>query len=104
MNVSKTIRENVVDEAISLIMGDRLEQYGTPQQNFKNIGDSWSIALQRKLKPGESITPADVALLMIHLKAIRNIAGYKHDTAVDLIGYAALYAELSETEEQGSRS
>lgn len=93
-----TKREKVINEALGLIMGDRQDQYGTPAKNFSNIADLWNVRLGHKLKDGERFLPSDVAILMVLVKIARDIAGVKEDSAVDAIGYAALYAELAEIE------
>ena len=81
-------RAEILYEAAQLITGDRNLSYGTPTQNFTNIGDMWTIYLRNKLKDGESISASDVADLMILLKMARNIAGKKRDTYTDTAGYA----------------
>jgi len=91
-----TKREEILNEAAKLITSDRQEQYGPPEENFQNIADAWNIQLKKKLK--EPLTPADVAIAMALLKIVRNIAGYKEDSAIDGAAYLALYAELSSKE------
>jgi len=86
-----TIREEILQEAQSLIVGDREHDYGAPEDNFQRIADVWNV-----LFPEANFTASDVALAMIGLKLARSPQGYKRDTAVDLAGYAALYAELQE--------
>lgn len=85
------VREEILNEAGDIIVGDRQKEYGPPSVNFQRIADIWNV-----LFPEREWTPADVALAMIGLKLGRTPEGYKRDTAVDLAGYAALYAELSE--------
>lgn len=85
------IRQQILNEAASLIVGDREQDYGAPEDNFQRIADIWNV-----LFPEVEFTPAKVALAMLALKLARTPQGYKHDTAVDAAGYAALYAELSE--------
>lgn len=93
---SITKREEILNEAKKLIVSDRQEQYGPPEENFQNIADVWNIRFQRKLN--EPFTPADVAHAMALLKIVRDIAGYKEDSAIDAAAYLALYAELSTKE------
>lgn len=85
------IREEILDEAGDIIVGDRQKEYGPPSVNFQRIAD-----ILKVLFPDRDWTPSDVALMMIALKLGRTPEGYKRDTAVDLVGYAALWAELSE--------
>lgn len=91
-----TKREQILDEAKKLIISDRQEQYGPPEENFQNIADVWNIRFQKKLS--EPFTAADVAAAMALLKIVRDIAGYKEDSAIDAAAYIALYAELSSKE------
>lgn len=91
-----TKREQILDEARKLIVSDRQEQYGPPEENFQNIADMWNIQFKKKLN--EPFTPSDVAVAMALLKIVRNIANYKEDSAIDGAAYLALYAELSDKE------
>lgn len=83
-------RTVILDEAKSLINGDRQEQYGTPQQNFSRIAAMWSAYL------GVDIAPEDVAVCMALLKASRLSNEKKHDSFVDGAAYFALAGELSD--------
>lgn len=94
VTVEKTKREQILEEAARLIVSDRNDQYGPPDQNFQNIADMWNIRFQRKLS--EPFTASDVAHAMALLKIVRDVAGYKEDSAVDGAAYLALYAELAE--------
>lgn len=84
----------VLQEASALLDGDRKNEYGTPQVNFGRIAKMFSF-----LFPEREWSPADVALALAAVKFGRAVQGYKRDTAVDLAGYAALWAELSERED-----
>lgn len=88
---TRTPREIALEEAASLIVGDREKDYGPPEVNFQRIADILNIIL-----PGKNFSAPDVALAMIGLKIARAAQGYKRDTYVDIAGYAALYIELSE--------
>lgn len=75
----------VLLEAKSLINGDRQQDYGTPDENFKRIAGLWSIYLDK------DISPADVAMLMTLLKVARISSGRgTHDCYVDAAGYIGL--------------
>lgn len=91
-----TIRESILQEAAELIVGDREQDYGAPEDNFQRIADIWNV-----LFPGANFTPYKVAIAMAGLKIARTPQGYKRDTLVDLAGYAALAAELAEGTENG---
>ena len=90
----KTPRRQSLEEAADLIDGDRNKSYGSPTQNFENIAEMWTTFLKHKLKDGETLDASDVADLMILLKIARNIASKKHDTYVDVAGYAGCGAEI----------
>lgn len=83
----------VLKTAEDVIHGDRLKHYGHPSINFERIARSWE---QYK---GTEITPMDVCVMMILLKAQRMAEGYHRDSVVDIGGYAALAAIVSGDEE-----
>jgi hypothetical protein len=86
-------REQILDEAKSIVCKDRNKQYGEPENNFGIIAELWNKYLSKK--PGCLIQAEDVATMMMLFKVGRLISGgYKHDTLVDLIGYAACAEEL----------
>jgi hypothetical protein len=83
-------RQEVLAEADRLISVDRAEQYGPVNDNFGRIAALWSAYL------GAPISMADVAALMVLLKAARTAAAPSHvDSWVDMAGYAALGGEIS---------
>lgn len=92
---SDSPRAKVLQEAESLITGDRNASYGTPTQNFQNTADLLNVQFGHKLK--ERFTATDVAMIMIQLKMARLIASpNKRDNWVDLAGYAACGFETTE--------
>lgn len=91
-----TDRGAVLDEANTLIHGERNRAYGSPSENFERIAAFWNVQLADKLKPGERITGQDTALLMISLKLARAINQPKRDNFVDIAGYAACGWEARE--------
>lgn len=93
-----TPRASVLREAESLITGDRNKAYGSPTQNFTNTAEIWTALLRHKLKDGETISPAEVASLMIGLKLARTVGEPKRDNWVDMAGYAGCGYETSEVE------
>lgn len=96
-----TERGDVLDEAKSLITGDRNVTYGSPTENFHNIAEFWTTRLSHKLKEGESISGFDVADLMALLKIARNVVSPKRDNAVDGAGYLACGWETHLAESEG---
>lgn len=89
--------ENILEEAMRIIYGDREQAYGSPRFNLDTIAQFWSVYIDRKFPEhaqangGHYITAEDVAQLMILLKTARLIHNPTHrDSLVDQAGYAAL--------------
>ena len=79
----------ICEDALSIINGVRQDQYCNPEDTFKQIAALWEAYLEAK------VTPPMVADMMCLLKIAREKGGQgKRDNMVDLIGYAALGAEL----------
>ena len=78
----------VANEAIDLVTGDRAQDYGPATESFRRIASMWSAYL------GVTITPRQVASMMILLKVSRDANGPKHDNPVDIIGYSILMDNL----------
>jgi len=55
------------------------------------------LIFEQVLFPERDWTPADVARAMLGIKLARTPHGYKRDSLVDAIGYAAIAVELEET-------
>lgn len=83
-------REDVLKEALKIVMGARNEKYGSPEDCFNAIAGMWGSYL------GIPISTTDVAMLMVLLKVARskNSPGYV-DNYVDIAGYAACAGELN---------
>lgn len=84
------MRNDILDEAKSIINGQRQNAYGAPENNFERIAVMWSAYLDH------AITDSDVANMMILLKVARSKHNNSHsDNWVDICGYAALGGELA---------
>lgn len=84
-------RQDILDEASKCVNIDRTQNYGPPEQGFKNIAEIWSVIL------GTPITSAQVAQCMVGLKLARLIQSPGHkDSWVDIAGYAACGWEASQ--------
>lgn len=81
-------RSECLDIAKKTVCQDRNDQYGKPEDNFKIVAEFWGSYLNK------SLTPADVANLMILFKIARNMGGVKEDNYVDIAGYAACGVEV----------
>lgn len=85
------IRATILDEAKQIICEDRQDIHGAPEDTFRTISNYWTTYLDH------IVTPADVAAMMCLFKIARYSANQNHkDNLVDLIGYAALAAELGD--------
>ena len=84
-------RTDILKAAEKCICGDRDKQYGSPENNFRQVSDLWSVYL------GKSITPADVAIMMTLFKIarIRSSIYQDIDSWMDGIGYLACGEEIA---------
>ena len=93
-------RAEILDAAKAIVTGEREQQYGKPEDNFRMIGNLWEIYLKARCLDrdgGLDILPEDVAMMMSLLKIARIASGnYKADSFVDLAGYAACAGECAE--------
>jgi hypothetical protein len=74
--------KNILITAEEATSGKRQEDYGSPEDSFKDIADLWSAYI------GYPFSPIEVAHMMILLKVARNGHAYKEDNCVDIAGYA----------------
>lgn len=81
-------RQQVLDEALKIVLADRQTDYGTPESNFGIIADLWTVYLDTPIRPD------DVAAMMILLKLARHKNARRMDNAVDIAGYAACMFEV----------
>jgi hypothetical protein len=87
-------RKEILEAAAKCVCGDREQDYGSPEDNFRTIGDLWSSYLHGAGKPA-FITAKDVAAMLALLKIARIASGHaKEDNWVDLAGYAACGGEI----------
>ena len=94
---SSSSRGHILLDAYKVINGERQDQYGSPEDNFRLIAQLWNAAFNDKLVAG--FTAHDVAIAMSLLKIARIQTGAgKADSYVDLAGYAALAADIKEKE------
>ena len=93
----KLTRADILHAAEKCVCGQREQDYGTPEDNFKAIAELWSVYLDRISvgKYGNMIVDEkDVAVMMALLKIARIAAGGgKADSWIDLAGYAACGSE-----------
>lgn len=89
-------RSEVLTKANACVNGDRQQDYGSPESNFKTIAEFWNTYLSNH-RICDDISPADVAAMLALLKIARISSGHaKDDNWIDLAGYAACGGELQE--------
>ena len=88
-------REEILKAAHQCVCGDREEDYGNPEDNFKTISVFWYEYIRSSFGVRLAIKPDDVALMMALLKIARMTHGKKADNCVDLAGYAACAGEIA---------
>ena len=77
-----TSEEDILEEASRITSGDRQNQYGPADQDFKRTAQMWSAI------KGVEFTPKEVAMFLICLKLSRETHQKKRDNWVDIAGYA----------------
>lgn len=92
-------RSELLHAAEVCVCGQREEDYGTPEDSFRVIGELWETYLKAKCignpQAEVCILPEDVAALLGLLKIARIATGHgESDNWVDLAGYAACGGEL----------
>ena len=86
-------RQEVLERAQHCVSGDREQDYGSPEQNFKTIALLWSVYAQR-LGRGY-FEDRDVSAMLALVKIARIASGNaKEDNWIDLAGYAACGGEI----------
>jgi predicted cobalt transporter CbtA len=88
---NKMTRSDILKKAEAIVTGERQQNYGTPEDNFKRIASLWNAYM------GDDLFDAvDVAMMMALLKIARISTGTQtEDSFVDLAGYAACGGEIA---------
>jgi len=82
---------SVLQEAHTIIYGEREKTYGNPSKNLDTIAAFWTNFLGARGLVCSSLSADDVAHMMILLKVARLANDpYHRDSLVDVCGYAAL--------------
>lgn len=88
------MRGECLNKALKVINGERLDMYGSPENNFELIADLWDLYLGNRLD--DVLSPHDVAVMMALFKIGRIATGVgSEDSYVDAAGYIALACDLS---------
>ena len=81
--------ENILQESLRLVTGDRQEAYSHPKHDFATTAKFWKVYIDRRIESGhELFQPEDVAAMMILLKLSREAHKHKRDNLTDACGYA----------------
>jgi hypothetical protein len=73
--------QDIADYAVSLVSGDRQNDYGHPLDDFTRAGKIWEAIL------GVPVSAEQIALCMVGVKIAREVNRQKIDNAIDGIGY-----------------
>lgn len=90
-------RDDLIDDALIKINGDRQEEYGDVYNSFTTISLGWDIITKNALATHGCVSPMHVGLMMDWLKTSRLLVNINHeDSWIDKVGYAALSAEVAD--------
>lgn len=85
-----TERAAILADATQAVTKDRAATHGAAERSFGQIAAVWSVRL------GVTVTPAQVALMLVDLKVTRAWGNPGHqDNWVDIAGYAACGGEIA---------
>lgn len=85
-------REEILEAAQKCVCGNREQDYGSPENNFRTIAALWNAYLGTC-----ELRSWDVAAMLALLKIARIASGHaKDDNWIDLAGYAACGGELQQ--------
>ncbi len=90
-------KTSVLEEAQTIVYGDREKTYGHPAKNLKTIASMWSAYMNNMDDGNFAVTAKDVAAMMMLVKVARFANDPSHrDNLVDVCGYAALIERCDE--------
>lgn len=85
---------SILEEAQTIIWGDREQTYGAPSKNLEKIAQQWSLYLEQLYDVKIPICAEDVCWMMADLKKVRQMNVSKRDNLVDAAGYIGLIERL----------
>lgn len=88
--------QSILEEAQTLIRGDREQDYGHPKINLEKVAQQWSLYLHQKHGSEVILSGEDVCWMMTDLKKIRQMNVPKRDNLVDAAGYVGLIERMDE--------
>ena len=97
--MSKENRETILSEVKKIICNDRNEQYGEPEDSFKNIAEYWTTYIKHNcVAPGADcgLDERDVAIIIMMFKLGRMETSYfaNYDSFIDAIGYMTCATDI----------
>ena len=90
--------KEILQQAETIVTGDRQTHYGHPSVNHGCTADLWTIYIKRVYGVDIELDARDVCWLNILQKISRDANAPKEDNIVDTIGYALNIAMLGELE------
>ena len=88
---------SVLEEAQTIVYGDREKTYGHPAKNLKTIAAMWTAYMNNMDDGNFNVTAKDVAAMMMLVKVARFANDPSHrDNLVDVCGYTALIERCDE--------
>ena len=87
----------ILEEATDKVCGDRHDDYGDATLNHTRIAALWNVWITNRRWAGQPLTAYDVAMMMSLTKFARCMNKPKHDSHVDIAGYAAVANDNYET-------
>lgn len=88
-------RKEILEQAIKCVCGNRVLEYGKPENNFQTIANLWMDYLAGTNQIID-LNAKDVAIMMALLKIARISSGTdKEDSFIDACGYMACAGECA---------
>jgi len=87
-------RGTILDEAKTIINGERQDTNGNPEDSFATIGEFWSTYIANKYKVILTLSPKDCTLMMALFKIARETHQGKRDNLVDAVGYLGISGDF----------
>lgn len=101
----QTPRQTLLNQALVITSADRNKAYGSPEDNFRNIAVYWSQHLTASTGIEITVSPSDVAYMMVLMKLARLSTNPTHyDSILDVAGYAACAADCIVAEQNKNRN
>jgi hypothetical protein len=88
-------RGSVLDEAKTIINGERQNVYGNPEDSFEVIAEMWNAYIKGKFPNVElQLNAKDTALMMVLFKIARETHQGKRDNLIDAAGYIGIAGDF----------